>query len=88
MFFLFIIFFVFAEQKLILDVLWLQCFKKLIKMVEDTGATRNLILNLEAKMQAIQERTRALNFERIEKDLADIRAENKALIEKIKAIQV
>jgi len=62
-----------------------ELFKKLTKMVESTGSARNTILNLEAKIDGIHERTAALNFERIEKDLAEIRTENKALTDKLRA---
>jgi len=62
-------------------------FKKLTKVIEDTGATRNNILNLEAKIEQIQLRTNSLNMERVEKDLDDIKTENQKLVAQVKAKQ-
>jgi hypothetical protein len=63
-----------------------QNFKKLVKQVEEIGGTRNTILNLESKIDQLQERTNALNFETIGRDLKEIKHENKQLVEKIQAL--
>eukprot|EP01112_Ceratiomyxa_fruticulosa_P008695 TRINITY_DN2252_c0_g1_i1.p1 TRINITY_DN2252_c0_g1~~TRINITY_DN2252_c0_g1_i1.p1 ORF type:complete len:627 (-),score=155.13 TRINITY_DN2252_c0_g1_i1:559-2439(-) len=59
-------------------------FKKLVKVIEETGHSRNSILNLESKIEQIQLRTNSLTFDRLEKDLEEIKQENQKLIAKIK----
>jgi len=61
-------------------------FKKLAKLVEETGGTRNQNLNMEAKVEQLEERTNQLNFKRIENDLTEIKAENKALTDKLRGL--
>lgn len=60
-----------------------EAFKKLVKCIEETGQTRNAILNLEGKIQQVKERVGALNFARVEQDLQEIREENQALMQKL-----
>jgi len=60
-----------------------ESFKKLVKSIEETGQTRNAILNLEGKIQQVKERVGALNFARVEQDLQEIREENQALMQKL-----
>lgn len=66
------------------DANFKQNFKKLVSLIEETGQTRNNILNLDAKIEQIQLRTNSLNTERLEKDLTEVREENKALQAKLK----
>jgi len=58
-------------------------FKKLISGVEEIGQTRNAILALESKSEQAMERTSSLNFDQLGQDLKEIKAENRALIEKM-----
>jgi len=60
-------------------------FKNLCKVIEETGSTRNTVLNLEAKIEQIQLRTNSLNSERLEKDLDEIKTENQKLTAQIQA---
>lgn len=53
-------------------------------LIEETGQSRNNVLNLDAKIEQIQLRTNSLNTERLEKDLAEVREENKSLQAKLK----
>ncbi len=64
--------------------MYVQAFKKLVATIEETGNNRNNVLNLEAKIEQIQLRTNALNIERLEKDLAEVKAENQQLQAKVK----
>jgi len=61
-------------------------FKKLVTWIEETGQTRNNVLNLEAKIDQIQLRTSSLNTERLDKDLAEVKEENAALQTKLKKL--
>jgi len=58
-------------------------FKKLQKVIEEAGSTKNNILNLEAKIEQIQLRTNSLNVDRLETDLTEIKEENKKLLVKL-----
>ncbi|PRP82390.1 hypothetical protein PROFUN_10166 [Planoprotostelium fungivorum] len=58
-------------------------FKKLIAQVEETGHVRNAILALESKQEQAMERMSSLNFERLKKDLEDVRVENQGLLTKL-----
>jgi len=55
-------------------------FKKLTAKVEEIGKSRNEILNLDSKIEQLQERTSSLNMERIEEDLKEIKTENKGIM--------
>eukprot|EP01117_Protostelium_nocturnum_P013511 TRINITY_DN5046_c0_g1_i1.p1 TRINITY_DN5046_c0_g1~~TRINITY_DN5046_c0_g1_i1.p1 ORF type:complete len:609 (-),score=200.72 TRINITY_DN5046_c0_g1_i1:58-1884(-) len=58
-------------------------FKKLLTFVEEIGQTRNAILTLDSKTEQLQERISSLNFDRLEQDLKEIKAENRAIMEKL-----
>lgn len=60
-------------------------FKTLIKTVEEIGSTRNANLSLESKIEEVEQRTAQLDLERVGKDLKEIKAENRALLEKLKS---
>eukprot|EP01113_Clastostelium_recurvatum_P012785 TRINITY_DN16665_c0_g1_i2.p1 TRINITY_DN16665_c0_g1~~TRINITY_DN16665_c0_g1_i2.p1 ORF type:complete len:624 (-),score=205.72 TRINITY_DN16665_c0_g1_i2:48-1919(-) len=60
-------------------------FKKLVRVIEETGVARTSVLTLESKSEQIQLRTNTLNVDRLEKDLEEIKQENQKLIQKIKA---
>jgi len=55
-----------------------------VGLIEETGQSRNNVLNLDAKIEQIQLRTNSLNTERLEKDLAEVRGENQAIQAKLK----
>lgn len=59
-------------------------FKNLIKTVEEIGSTKNANLTLESKIEEVTQRTSQLDIERVGKDLKEIKAENRALLEKLK----
>ena len=79
--FIFVFFFIYIFLNTYLII---QSFKKLVSMIEETGQTRNNVLNLDAKIEQIQLRTNSLNTERVEKDLAEVREENQTLQAKLK----
>jgi len=58
-------------------------FKKLTKDIEDIGGTQNMILTLESKINQMQEKINTFDFQRIENDLKEMRAENKVLTDQI-----
>lgn len=62
-------------------------FNSLAEIVSKTGNTRNDVLNLNEKILKIQTRTSALNHETMNKDLAQVKDENKLLVEKVKRIK-
>jgi len=62
-----------------------ESFKTLVKDVEETGSTRNTVLNLEAKIDNIQSKISNLNLDRITEDLKEIKGENAKLLAKLKA---
>mmetsp|Transcript_36535 Transcript_36535/g.91598 ORF Transcript_36535/g.91598 Transcript_36535/m.91598 type:complete len:642 (-) Transcript_36535:279-2204(-) len=51
-------------------------FKSLSEQIEETGSTRNAILDLEEKMEQVSARIESLNLERITADLDQIQQEN------------
>jgi hypothetical protein len=59
-------------------------FKKLIAIAEETGDTRNAILELEIKIEQMQGRVDNLNVERLKGDYQMMKSENKKLVKKLK----
>jgi len=59
-------------------------FKTLSETVEEVGNSKNAILDLDVKTEKISLRTENLDVSRLEADLKRIKAENQALIAKIK----
>eukprot|EP01087_Luapelamoeba_hula_P017882 TRINITY_DN5687_c0_g1_i1.p1 TRINITY_DN5687_c0_g1~~TRINITY_DN5687_c0_g1_i1.p1 ORF type:complete len:615 (-),score=140.67 TRINITY_DN5687_c0_g1_i1:461-2305(-) len=55
-------------------------FKKLVATNEETGETRNAILQLSNQIDSIKERTSALNTERLEEDYKNMKKENAKLM--------
>lgn len=56
----------------------------MIKYVEEIGSCQNIILDLREKVTQMEERTNALNIERVQKDLEEIKKENKALLARLR----
>jgi len=65
-----------------------ETFKKLVKSVDETGQTLNVTLLLEAKIDSLDQRVKALNFERIENDLKEIKEENRLLLTQVLGLTV
>lgn len=63
-------------------------FKKLVQMLEETGDTRNTIMELEIKIEQLKGRVDSLNMERLQKDLEMMKGENIKLIKQIKSNRV
>lgn len=63
-------------------------FKKLVQMLEETGETRNAIMELEIKIEQLKDRVDSLNMERLQKDLEMMKGENSKLTKQIKAAQL
>jgi len=63
-------------------------FKKLVQMLEETGDTRNGIMELEIKIEQLKGRVDSLNMERLEKDLALMKGENAKLVKQIKSARL
>jgi len=61
-------------------------FQKLTATIEETGATRNNILNLETRIEQISSRTSSLNVDRIAADLKEMKDENGKTIAQIKKL--
>eukprot|EP00753_Platysulcus_tardus_P008334 PLAT1590.2.p2 GENE.PLAT1590.2~~PLAT1590.2.p2 ORF type:complete len:249 (-),score=149.05 PLAT1590.2:136-882(-) len=59
-------------------------FEQLVKTVEDSGRADSAIRDLEARVEALNSRNTSHNTERILRDLAQVRRENKEIVAKIK----
>ncbi len=62
-----------------------QLFKRLVAVIEETGDTRNAILELEIKIEQLKGKVDALNAERLEKDYQAMKAENVKLVKQLRA---
>lgn len=62
-------------------------FVELVKFVEDTGKVKNELRDNTARIEALESRNTGLNMQSVEKDLTDVKEENKKLATKIKAIR-
>jgi len=57
-----------------------ECFKKLVTTIEETGETRNTIMQLEIKIEQMQSKVDTLNVERLEQDYQGMKKENQKLM--------
>jgi len=64
-----------------------QKFKELSDKVSENGNVANEILDLEERLRQVTERSGSLEVDRVQADLAQVRAENAALIAQIRAAQ-
>jgi len=61
-------------------------FDQLVASVEDTGKHKNETREMGARIDVIESRNTALNMERVEKDLDQVKKENKAMVGKLKQL--
>jgi len=61
-------------------------FSQLAEKVEETGTTKNNTLNLEVKMEQITMKTESLDLKQLLEDSQRVKAENQALVAKVKAL--
>lgn len=59
-------------------------FRKLGGNIEEEGSLKSNILDLEAKIEQIQQRTSSINMEHIVEDLKQIKKENEQLQKQVK----
>jgi len=61
-------------------------FSSLAEKVEETGNTKNNVLNLEVKMEQITMKTESLDLKQLIEDSQRVKAENQTLVAKVKAL--